>query len=155
MSQWLLIRSSVVLIAVIVMIDSATSQHFYWNTTNMQFDGDLITELTRVLTSIDAIANNLSVDSECWSELLGLSIGLQSNEPWALKCNYTSIIIVYYRTLTGSSDNSTFLIDIDCCVNWFTFGSVPFRRAGPGGSEFLFFCFVLLLLSKSAVRQTM
>lgn len=93
----LILLSSVVIIAVIVMIDSASTSAaaFHWNTTKRQFEGDLITEFTRYLTTISANASNMSSadsDLECWSELLSLSIGLQSNELWALKCNYKSII---------------------------------------------------------------
>lgn len=122
----LILLSSVVIIAVIVSIDSAsTSATFHWNTTSRQFEGDLITEFTRFLTTISANASNLSSadsDLECWSELLGLSIGLQSNELWALKCNYKSIITVLIITLLLL----VFLILVQFRVFLLTFDSVVF-----------------------------
>lgn len=84
-----LLFSSVVIFAVI-----SVTAAFHWNSANKKFEGDLLPEFTRFLNSLDKSAYNRSIDLECLNELMDLSTGLQSNELWALKCNYQSSVFI-------------------------------------------------------------
>lgn len=77
MSKLLLISCVVIIVTSHSVYADSEEQHRRWN-------ADLITDFTTFLKTIKANASN-SIDLECWNGLMGLSIGLQSNDLWALK----------------------------------------------------------------------